>query len=315
MAKETENKPLLEHSPVMLNEILANLDIRKKRIVVDATVGLAGHSKAMLESMPKSGKLIAFDADKEHVLAAKKKLRKYSGQVTVIHANFRNLAQEIAKQKCRGIDAILFDLGLASPHVDNPERGFSFLHDGPLDMRFDVSQDFTAAQIVNTYPEKELLRVFQEYGEERFARRIARAITARRKTRKFKTTKELARLIESIVKRQGRIHPATRVFQALRIEVNGELFALQDALSQAVSLLRKGGRIAVISYHSLEDRIVKMFFRDQALIYINLPEEETTTMLKPKLKIITKKPLLPTDEEVRLNPRARSAKLRVAEKL
>jgi 16S rRNA (cytosine1402-N4)-methyltransferase len=315
MAKEKEKKEVLEHSPVMLSEVLSNLEIRKKRIVVDATVGLAGHSKAILELMPKNGKLIALDADKEHVKAAKKKLRKYANRVVVIHANFRNLAEKIAEQKCRGIDAILFDLGLASPHVDNPERGFSFLYDGPLDMRFDVSRQLTAAEIVNNYSEKELIRIFQEYGEERFARKIARAITARRKSRKFKTTKELSRVIEKIVRRQGRIHPATRVFQALRIEVNDELSALQEALTQAVALLRKGGRVAVISYHSLEDRIVKRFFREQALTYINLPEEEMTRKLKPTLKIITKKPILPAEEEVRRNPRARSAKLRVAEKI
>lgn len=315
MAKEKEKKDVAEHSPVMLGEVLSNLEIKKKRVVVDATVGLAGHSKAMLESMPKNGKLIAFDADKEHVKEAKKKLRKFAPRAVVVHANFRNLAEKVGEQKCRGIDAILFDLGLASPHVDNPERGFSFLHEGPLDMRFDVSQQLTAAEVVNNYSEKELIRIFQEYGEERFARKIARAITARRKTRKFKTTKELSRTIEKVVQRHGRIHPATRVFQALRIEVNDELSALQEALVQAVEILRKGGRIAVISYHSLEDRIVKRFFKEQALEYINLPEEETTRMLKPTLKIITKKPILPTEEEVRANPRARSAKLRVAEKI
>ena len=315
MAQEKENNLVLEHSPVLLNEVLANLELNKKRVVVDATVGLAGHSKAMLEKMPKNGKLIAFDADKEHVKLAKKRLRKYSSQVTVIHANFSELEEKIAAQRCRGIDAILFDLGLASPHVDNPERGFSFMHEGPLDMRFDVSQELTAAEVINNYSEKELVRIFQEYGEERFARKIARAIVARRKTRKFKTTKELARLIEKTVARQSRIHPATRVFQALRIEVNNELQSLKSALEQALKLLRPGGRIAVISYHSLEDRIVKRFFKEQALEYINLPEEETTRMLKPQLKIITKKPILPSDEEIIENPRARSAKLRVAEKI
>ncbi|MFC1750953.1 16S rRNA (cytosine(1402)-N(4))-methyltransferase RsmH [Pseudomonadota bacterium] len=315
MAEETEKTAKIEHTPVLLDEVLTNLELKGKRIVVDATVGLAGHSKEIVEKLPKNGKLVAFDADKEHVKEAKKRLKKYKDRVTVIHSNFKNLAEEIGKLKLRGIDAILFDLGLASPHVDNPERGFSFLQEGPLDMRFDIKQDFTAADIINTYTEKELIRIFQQYGEERFARKIAREILVRRKKRKFKTTKDLSKVIEKLIKRQGRIHPATRVFQALRIEVNGELDVLQEALKQSVELLRKGGRIEVISYHSLEDRIVKRFFKEQALDYINFPEEDTTTKLTPTLKIVTKKPITPSDKEISENPRSRSAKLRVAEKV
>jgi len=299
----------------MPEEILSNLELGKKRVVVDCTLGLGGHAKMMLEKMPKSGKLIAFELDSENLKKAKQKLRAFKDQVTFINANFSTLTEQLSKTRLKGVDAVLFDLGLSSVHVDDPEKGFSFMSEGPLDMRFDRKQVLTAAEVVNKYSEKTLISIFKEYGEEKKARKIALEIVRIRKRKPFKTTSQLADMIEKLLGRQGRIHPATRVFQALRIEVNDELENLRSALGQAVELLRPKGRIAVISYHSLEDRIVKRFFRELCLDYVNEPGEMTTTKLEPKLKIITRKPLVPGEKELRENPRSRSAKLRVAERL
>jgi 16S rRNA (cytosine1402-N4)-methyltransferase len=204
---------------------------------------------------------------------------------------------------------------IASTQVDQPEKGFSFRNEGPLDMRFDKKQKQTAADVVNNYSEKELIRIFKEYGEEKKGRKIAMEIIRVRKRKPFVTTLQLANFIEKLLKRSGHIHPATRVFQALRIEVNKELETLEKTLEQAVELLRPKGRIAVISYHSLEDRIVKRFFRLMSQDYINEPGKLTSTKLEPKLKIVTKKPIMPSGKEVSQNPRSRSAKLRVAEKI
>lgn len=301
--KEETVKYTYEHEPVMVDEVCDLLAVKGKRNVVDATLGMGGHSKAMLLRMAKNGKIIGFDADKEHLKVAKKNLKKFKDQVTFVHNNFVEMTGEINNTRVRSIDAILFDLGLASPHVDIPERGFSFMRDGELDMRFNRSEGKTAADIVNEYKEKRLAEIFFTYGEERNAKKLARELVKRRKWRKFKSTTQLADFIEKTVGRFGKIHPATRVFQALRIEVNSEMEVLPDALNQAVNLLKKGGRIGVISYHSLEDRIVKNFFRD------------LSRMDTPVLRLVTKKPIMPSDEEIAANPRARSAKLRVAEKL
>lgn len=303
---ETEKKsPEYAHDPVMLDEVCDLLELSKKRNVVDATLGMAGHAKEMLSKMPKAGKLIAFDADPEHLKVAKRKLRSLKDRVTLVNANFGDLGEAIKENsRVKGIDAFLFDLGLASPHVDIPGRGFSFQGEGELDMRFNPKeQTTTAADVVNSYSEKKLIQIFKEFGEERFARKIAQAICKSRKRKPFKTTTQLADFIAKHVKRVGRIHPATRVFQALRIEVNRELDVLVEGLKQAAELLKKDGRIAVISYHSLEDRIVKNFFRD-------LARDE-----KSPFRLVTKKPIAPTPEEVERNPRSRSAKLRVIEKL
>lgn len=309
-----QNKPIL-HQPVLLHEVCDGLSLPRKRLVVDCTLGLGGHAKAILQNLAKTGKLIGFDLDAEHIKEAKKKLRSYGSRVTYVNANFSSLKDQLAKTRYKGIDGILFDLGMASTHVDQAEKGFSFLREGPLDMRFDHSQTLTAAEVVNRYPEKKLIEIFKEYGEEKRARRIAHEICRVRKRRPFKTTTQLAKFVERLLKRQGRIHPATRIFQALRIEVNKELNSLQSALQQAVELLRPKGRIAVISYHSLEDRIVKRFFKELSRDYVNLPGEMTTRKLKPLLKIVTKKPVVPAEEELAQNPRSRSAKLRIAEKL
>jgi 16S rRNA (cytosine1402-N4)-methyltransferase len=291
------------HESVLLNEVCEYLSLPNKRNIVDATLGLGGHAKAILEIMPKSGKIIGFDADPEHIKLAKKELKSFKDRVVYIKSNFADMAEELKKIRVRVVDAFLFDLGIASPHVDNPERGFSFLREGDLDMRFDPESNLTAAEVVNKYSEKELARIFKEYGEERQSQKIAQAICKTRKRNPFKTTLQLADFVEKHIKRIGRIHPATRIFQALRIEVNKELDVLVEGLKQAVELLKKEGRVAVISYHSLEDRVVKNFFRDLARAE------------KPVLKIVTKKPIVPSAKEIANNPRSRSAKLRVVEKL
>jgi len=305
----------LKHVSVMLKEALDGLSLKGKKNIVDCTLGLGGHAREILMNLPKTGKLIGFDLDNNHLEAAKKNLKEFKDQVLLVHDNFSNLAESLKNLKIKTVDAVLMDLGLASPHVDQGERGFSFLHEGPLDMRFNQDQQLTAEEVINKYSEKELMRIFFEYGEERWSRKIAREICQARRRKPFKTTGQLADFIEKLVGRQGHIHPATRVFQALRIEVNKELDALHKGLDQAIEVLKPGGRIVVISYHSLEDRIVKNMFRDNSRDYINLPDQPTTTVLIPKLKIITKKPLEPSEEEVKQNPRSRSAKLRIAEKL
>lgn len=314
---EQTEEPAVEpkHVSVLLNEIVEMLQPEKRRVIVDGTLGLGGHAKMLLEKMPVAGKYIGFDLDNDHIAIAQKRLKNFSEQLVVVHDNFSTLADKLKELKLKGADAILLDLGMASPHVDNPEKGFSFLHDGPLDMRFNKDAPYTAADVVNSYSEKELMRIFREYGEEHKARRIAHEISLVRKNKPFKTTKQLADFIEKHIRRVGHIHPATRVFQALRIEVNKELDSLVNVLRAAVEVLRPGGRIAVISYHSLEDRIVKHFFREQTRDYVNVPGEIKTTKLEPTLDILTKKPIVPTDEEVQQNPRSRSAKLRVAQRL
>lgn len=302
---KTEEKKEYLHESVLLEEVCDLLELSKKKNVVDATLGLGGHAKEMLKALPKSGKLIGLDADPEHLKVAKKNLRSYKDRTILVNSNFVNMAEAIKENsRITAIDAILFDLGIASPHVDFGERGFSFMREGALDMRFNPEeQQLTAAEVVNKYGEKRLAQIFKEYGEEKRARKIAQAICKNRKRKPFKTTKDLADFIEKLLGRGGRIHPATRVFQALRIEVNKELDVLVEGLKQAVELLKKNGRVAVISYHSLEDRIVKNLFRD-------LARNNGQT-----LKLITKKPIAPSEDEIQRNPRSRSAKLRVAEKL
>ena len=247
---------------------------------------------------------------------AKDRLQKQADQMIYINDNFANIKAALTKEGVEQIDGVMLDLGLSSPQVDVAERGFSFLRDGALDMRFGKSQKVTAADVVNTYSAQQLALIFREYGEERHARNIANAIVERRLETPFERTLDLANFIASLARgKQGKIHPATRVFQALRIEVNRELESLQKVLTDSVDLMRSKGRLVVVSYHSLEDRIVKNFFRDFSRDFINIPGELTTTYLQPKVRIINKKPIVPSSEEVRGNPRARSAKLRIAEKV
>lgn len=317
------NKPYMEanlvHIPVLRQSVKKFLDLKPGEIAVDGTLGLGGHALEMAEMVGKSGHVYGFDQDASHLSFAAKRLDAFKDRVTLFHSNFSQLSNCLHEAKIEQVDALLFDLGLASPHVDRPERGFSFLSEGPLDMRFDPSTGETAADILNLYPESELVRFFQNYGEERHARHIARAIVQDRKLQPFTSTTQLASLIIRLYpprERRGKIHPATKIFQALRIAVNHELDVLENVLPQAVSLLRSGGRLVIISYHSLEDRIVKHFLKSQAASCICLPEVlRCECRGKPILSILTKKPVTPSEEEIIENPRSRSAKLRAAVKL
>lgn len=303
------------HTPVLLSATLDLLNLEANKHVIDCTLGLGGHAEAILERIGPKGKLIAFDQDERNLKEAKKRLKKYEKQVTFIHSNFEHLAEFASKNHFQP-DAILFDLGLSSPHIDDPERGFSFQKEGPLDMRYDRRQKLTAEKVVNTYSEKDLADIIYHYGDERRSRVIAKKIVHVRKTKPITSTLQLARVIASTIKTKHKIHPATRTFQALRIYVNRELEVLEKALEQAIKLLKKGGRLVVISYHSLEDRMVKNFFRDQTRNCI-CPKELPICQcnFRKTLYILTRKPIIPDGIEVSHNPRSRSAKLRAAERL
>lgn len=307
----------------MLKEgVYKYLDLSGGEVVVDATLGLGGHTSGILELIGEKGTLIGFDLDKTNLAEAEKRLKQYKNKV-LINDNFRSLKTRVQEAGFDQVDAILFDLGLSSPHVDEAERGFSFMKDGPLDMRFSKDQDLTAYEVVNHYSEEKLADVIYQYGEERASRKISRKIVERRMAKKFETTKELADYLESVVPTRGKKkgqkskhHPATTVFQALRIEVNDELNSLKEALDGSMELLRVGGRIVVISYHSLEDRIVKHFFKDLAKSCV-CPQELPMCKCRGEavVELLTRKPVGPSDEEVAENPRARSAKLRAIKKL
>lgn len=306
------------HIPVLLNEIVTNVPLKQAKVIVDCTLGLGGHSLEMLKRANKNAQLIAFDQDQSHIKLAQERLQAYKSRTLFIHTNFENLLECIVAKHVSSVDVILFDLGIASPHVDLPERGFSFKKDGPLDMRLNNSADTeTAADIINTASESELRTIFRHYGEEKRARRVAEEIVQRRKQKSFKRTGELAELIEDLSHSSYESNQiCKKVFQALRIKVNRELETLEKALVDAVNLLDIHGRIAVISYHSLEDRIVKNVFKK----YENrchCPKKFPICQChdQQKLAIITKKPITPTEEEIQNNPRSRSAKLRIAEKI
>lgn len=301
----------------MIKEVLSFLNLQGERLVVDGTLGLGGYTEEILKNADEGVKVIAFEIDQNNLAFAKNRLKNFGERVIFVNRNFSELEEVLEELGFEKVDAVVLDLGLSSPHVDNAERGFSFQKDADLDMRFNQEQDLTAAEVVNKYSEKQLAEIFRSYGEEPHARLIAAAIVQERQDRPFTRTLDLANLIAAKVRVRGKkkIHPATKVFQALRIEVNKEMEALVKVLPEAVRSLEVGGRVIVVAYHSLEDKTVKMFFREESKEYINLPEELTTRKLEPNLKIITRKPLAPTDDEVRENPRARSAKLRVAEKI
>jgi 16S rRNA (cytosine1402-N4)-methyltransferase len=303
------------HTPVLLPETLDLLNLEANKNVIDCTLGLGGHSLEILKRIGPKGKLMAFEQDERNLKEAKKRLKKYEKQIIFIHSNFEHLAESVSKYHFQP-GAILLDLGLSSPHVDDPERGFSFMKEGPLDMRFDKRQKLTAEQVVNGCKENDLADIIFHYGEERRSRPIAKAIVQARKKQRITTTIQLAEIISGTVKGRSKIHPATQTFQALRIYVNRELEVLEKVLNDAVKVLPKGGRLVVISYHSLEDRIVKNFFRDQTKDCI-CPKELPVCQcnFRKKLYILTRKPIIPTGIEVSQNPRSRSAKLRAAERL
>ncbi len=316
----------MEHLSVLKKDVQKYLNLKGGEIVVDATLGLGGHAEDILKSIGKSGRLIAFEQDERNLDEAKKRLEDYKKQIDYIHDNFRHLKSRITGRrksvstKEAQIDAILFDLGLSSPHVDDASRGFSFSKEGPLDMRFDPHGELTAEIVVNTYSEEELTKIFFEYGEEKMSRKAAREICSRRNDKKFSTTTEFGEFLETILprKRSGRAsktHPATKIFQALRIEVNDELNVLKETLEQSAEILKVGGRVVIISYHSLEDRIVKKFFKSLEKPPATEEQSLYQTHGDPIVKKLTKKPVIPTDQEIEENPRSRSAKLRAYEKL
>jgi 16S rRNA (cytosine1402-N4)-methyltransferase len=300
------------HIPVLTKEILNYLNLKKGGVYIDCTLGGGGHSKAILEKIYPHSLLIGIDQDIEAINTAKEELKTYLDKVTLIKGNFKNLEKILPDIKIKTVSGIIFDLGVSFHQLKEKERGFSFKEDSHLDMRMDLNQEFNAYILINSYSENDLVEIFEKYGEERFSKRIARLITIERKKESINTTKQLADLVIRSLPRTKkrhtwRIHPATRVFQAIRIEVNQELKALEKGLSQAIRVLEDKGRICVISYHSLEDRIVKHQFKEI--------EREGKDQGNYGLKIITKKPISPSSEEVEGNSKARSAKLRVAEKI
>ena len=304
------------HVPVLLGEVIEGLQAGRGGCFIDCTVGLGGHASAILERIRPSGRLLGIDADPEAIRASQGRLRDYGEAVTLVNDNFVNLEDICERYHFHPVDGILFDLGVSSLQLDTAERGFSFHLDAPLDMRFGPGQGLTASEIINTFSEQELAKLIQKYGEERHSRRIARYIA---QNRPVATTLELAHLVEQALgapARRSRIHPATRTFMALRIAVNSELQNLELALKQTINLLRPGGRLAVISYHSLEDRIAKQFMRYAAA---NCVCPSGTVICRcghvPTLKLISRKVIKPTSLEIESNPRSRSAKLRIAERL
>ena len=296
-----------QHTPVLLNEVIAGLAPRSGGRYIDGTLGGAGHAAAILEASAPDGRLLGIDADPAALAAGAARLAPFGERAVVAHGNFRGLAQLARANGFEPADGIMLDLGVSSHQLDTPERGFSFMVDAPLDMRMDPTGGETAADLVDELPEGQLADLIYRYGEERGSRRIARAIVAARRAGRVATTGALAEIVaRALGGRHGKIHPATRTFQALRIAVNRELESLETALPQAVELLAPGGRLAVIAFHSLEDRIVKQFFR---------AESGYAGAAGPtRLRIITKKPIEAEPAEARANPRARSAKLRIAER-
>jgi 16S rRNA (cytosine1402-N4)-methyltransferase len=304
----------LHHTPVMTPEIMQALNVQAGGRYIDATLGEGGHSKEILKGANPGGQVLGLDADAEAITVATERLAEHGDAFLAINSNFRDIRATALRYEFVPVHGVLFDLGVSSLQLDRESRGFSFRRADPLDMRFSFDQQVTAADIVNGYAESELADVIFHLGEDRAARRIARAIV---RNRPINTSLELAEVIENVNPRRGRrTNPATRTFQAIRIAVNDELSALETALEQAVSLLGQGGRMAVISYHSLEDRVVKNFVRKQASDCICPPGTPVCRCEHlATLKVITRRPLIPTDTEIASNPRARSAKLRVAERV
>lgn len=306
MEIENANKPI--HKPVLLKEVIEFLDPEPGQRLIDATCGLGGHARAILERIGPKGKLLCLDVDRKALELCKKSL-KGKENVVFVEGNFRDLKAIARSQGFANVDGILYDLGLSSFQLEDTVRGFSFRKDSPLDMRMSEKTFLLASDLVNSLPEKDLAELFTKYGEERFARRIAKQIVKNRTKKRIERTSDLVDIIlKTVPYKFSRIHPATKVFQALRIAVNQELENLESSLPQAVELLRpfdfaqsRGGRVVVISFHSLEDRIVKNFFKEKSR--------------SKKLKILTKKPIIPKIDEIKMNPRSRSAKLRAAEKI
>ncbi|MFC4387307.1 16S rRNA (cytosine(1402)-N(4))-methyltransferase RsmH [Gracilibacillus marinus] len=310
---------MFSHYTVLRNETVDNLKINPKGTYVDCTLGGGGHSEYILEQLDVDGRLIAFDQDQDALDAAKERLEKYSANVIYVKSNFKYLKEKLTELEIDEVDGIVFDLGVSSPQLDRAERGFSYQHDAPLDMRMDRSNSISAYDVINEWSYEQLVSIFFKYGEEKFSKQIARKIEAQRQIKKIETTFELVEIIKEAIpapaRRKGG-HPGKRIFQAVRIAVNDELKVFHDALYQAASVVKIGGRISVITFHSLEDRICKQAFKKWSTtppLPKNLPV--IPDEFQPPFRLITKKPIVATEEELEVNRRSRSAKLRVIEKV
>ena len=308
-----------KHVSVLLQETIDGLNVKPDGIYVDGTTGGGGHSYEICKRLGENGRLICIDQDTEALAAAEKRLEPFAGKVTLVKSNYAQMKEVLKQLGIDKVDGIVLDLGVSSYQLDNAERGFSYREDAPLDMRMDREQTLTARDIVNEYPESELYRIIKEYGEERFAKSIARNICKRRQDKPLETTFELVDIIRNSMPakaRNGKSHPAKRTFQAIRIECNQELEVLRQALDEMVNLLKDGGRISIITFHSLEDRMVKTSFRRQENPCTCPPDFPVCVCgNKPKGKVITRKPILPSEEECEQNTRSKSAKLRVFERI
>ena len=307
-----------KHASVLLDETISNLNIRPNGTYVDGTIGGGGHSLEICRRLGDGGKLIGFDQDGDAIAAASMRLRGFEDRVTIIRSNFRSMKDELMKIGITSVEGILLDLGVSSYQLDTAERGFSYRQDARLDMRMDMRQERTAADVVNAYSQDDLFRVIRDYGEERFAGRIARRICSARQERPIETTGELAEIVKSAIPAKNRAtggHPAKRTFQAIRIEVNSELKVLEESLDDMISLLADGGRLCVITFHSLEDRIVKTAFKRNENPCTCPPEFPVCVCgKKSKGVCVSRKPIIPTEEELNENMRSHSAKLRVFER-
>ena len=306
-----------KHISVLLKESVEALNLKDDSFIVDCTLGYGGHSSYILQRI-KRGALFAFDQDSEAIRHSTERLKAIGTNFTIIKSNFVNLKEELEKRGVESVDGILFDLGVSSPQLDDASRGFSYHEDARLDMRMNKDNPLSAYEVVNNYSEKDLIKIFYKYGEDKFSKSIARKIVEYRKTKPIETTLELVEIIKTAVPMKERLkkHPARQIFQAIRIEVNHELDVLEPALEQALSLIKVGGRVAVITFHSLEDRIVKNVFKEKCKIddkvkgLPNIPDEYL-----PDFKLVVNKAILPSEEELKQNARSRSAKLRVIEKV
>lgn len=310
-----------KHITVLLNEAVDGLNIKPDGTYIDCTLGGGGHSGLILSKLSGNGKLYSFDQDITAINFNKDKFKEENelGKINFIKSNFRNISEELNKRNISGVDGILYDLGVSSPQFDNADRGFSYNYDAPLDMRMDQSQSLTARDVVNDWSYEQLVRIFFRYGEEKFAKSIARRIEKVRQQTPIETTGQLVDLVKEAIPAKARRkggHPAKKTFQAIRIAVNDELGALEESLEQALDLLNPGGRISVITFQSLEDRLVKVMFKQKT----SLPELPPGLPVIPdsqkvEYKLITRKPIVPSDDEITHNNRAHSAKLRIIEKL
>lgn len=310
-----------KHTTVLLEETVNGLDVKEDGIYVDCTLGGGGHSRLILSKLGENGHLYSFDQDQTAIDYNQKNLAEYvaKGQVTFVKSNFRNLKNELNHLGIDGVDGVLYDLGVSSPQFDDAERGFSYRFDAPLDMRMDQTQKLNAREVVNEWSYNDLVRIFFRYGEEKYSKQVARKIESTREEKPIETTGELADLIKSAIPAAARRtggHPAKKIFQAIRIAVNDELGALEESLEQALQILNPAGRISVITFQSLEDRLVKRIFKEQTEIgdlpagLPIIPDD-----MKPKYKLINRKPIIPSEDELEENRRSHSAKLRIIEKL